>query len=169
MVFDAISAATQLAQGYGITGTRPGKTDATAKSALPASWGSDTTSFSPEALAALDMAAVAAKQPELDEGKEENGAAAEFSKYLRQARGEESASSGSLEEELENLKERLRKLEEKKQKEAEKAAEEGASGTLQTRFEALDEEIAQVASQIAELEQMLLKMNGKGGGGFKLA
>ena len=160
MFFDSISASAQLSQAYEPTARKARSEDAQAQPLSPSSWGNDTISFSPEALAAQSNAA---KQAEKNEEREENDAAAEFSKYLRQARGEESSRSSSLEEELENLKERLRKLEEKKQKEAEKAAEKGTTDTLQAKFEALDEEIAQVSSQIAELESLLMKNNGKSG------
>ena len=120
---------------------------------LPRSWGSDTVSFSAEAVAAR-QAEAASNQEEKDDPT------AAFSKYMREARGEESSTAGDPAAQLEKLKERLKKLAEQK---SQIATEEGTpEATKQSKMEALDAEMNQVISQIAELTTQIAEMQGGG-------
>lgn len=149
-----------LSTGYASPATESpfhARRDAESSVSRPASWGSDTVSFSPAALAAMQ-----AEESEKQEKSEDDGTAA-FAKYMRKARGEEASSASNPEEQLERLKERLKKLSE--QKAAIATKEDGSpQATKDSKMEALDAEINQVISQIAELEGLITQKNGKGTG-----
>lgn len=125
---------------------------------LPSSWGKDTVSFSQEALDA-QRAEAGSKQRGKDT-MEKDGASASFAEYMRKARGEDPSTGANPQEQLERLKERLKKLTGQK---AQIATDEGlAEAGAQSKMEALDAEINQVISQIAELTAQIAATKGKG-------
>lgn len=128
------------------------------ESSLPLSWGKDTVSFSQEALAA--QRAEAANKQEAEDKTAGDDTAAAFAEYMKKARGEDSETSADPVEQLEKLKERLQKLTEQK---AQVATEEGSSeAAKQGKMEALDAEINQVITQIAELSAQIAKTGSAG-------
>lgn len=112
------------------------------ESSLPVSWGEDTVSFSPEAMAALK-----AVQTD-DDG--ESDAKDQFSEYMDKATGKDGGSASSPEEHVAKLKEKLEKLSSEIAKVA--ADTSMPEETKNSRMQTLQGEMNQVVAQIAELE-----------------
>lgn len=111
---------------------------------LPASWGADSVSISPEARAALSAASSSGEKT----GQEEDEATEAFAEYMDKAKGGTS-SSGSAEEQLENLRKKLQALESKLAQVASSTSM--PEETKNSMMENLNAQIHQVSTQIAEL------------------
>ena len=118
-------------------------------SALPASWGSDRVSISPEA-----RAAAAAQEAPAKSAEEENGPSAgeEFAAYMKSKRSK--AQGGSAKERVKQLQGKLKSLQ--SQLAQASASESGGKGgsnqvkELQAQINSVEAQLAEASAQAAE-------------------
>ena len=127
-------------------------------SALPASWGSDRVSISPEARAAAAAAqekpAAAAQEAPAKSAEEENGPSAgeEFAAYMKSKRSK--AQGGSAKERVKQLQGKLKSLQ--SQLAQASASESGGKGgsnqvkELQAQINSVEAQLAEASAQAAE-------------------
>jgi len=121
----------------------------------PASWGADSVSFSPEALAALrqsqeESATLWRGQADLEETKQEEADKAardEYKKFMDKVRG--NPVSGSVDEQIAALREKLKSLHDSLARVA--ADTSMPEGAKQGRIGALNGQINAIQTQINEL------------------
>lgn len=129
--------------------------DAESSISSPLSWGADTVSISAEARAAQQSAAAGDQNKgQSQEGSEEEGeedATAAFGEFMAKAKGAKAASDPS--EQIEALKSKLVQLQNKK---AQILSSQGlGEEAKQSQASAIDGQINQIMSLIAELETQM--------------
>lgn len=118
---------------------------------LPASWGSDSVCFSPEARAAAEAAS--REQPGAQGAPAQSAdAVEEFSAYMRKTRNR--AQDASYEEKLKSLQDKLKGLQANL---AQTAAADMPEEVRSSRVESINSQINSVMEQIAELSAQAAK------------